>query len=81
MPANQKAENPTKRYDSKIQDHNKRNTKPQRLERSLRSRRYPEHKVVGGPVLEHGPAILIKGLRYNYQFCSRWIKIGLVGCH
>ena len=38
--------NPTKRYDSKVQDHNKRNTKPQLLERCLRSRRHPEHNVV-----------------------------------
>ena len=31
---------------------------------------------------EHGPAILIKGLRYyNNQFCSRWIKLGLDGRH
>ena len=30
-------------------------------------------------VAKHGPAILIKALRY--QFCSQWIKAGLVGRH
>ena len=25
--------------------------------------------------------MLIKALRYNYQFCSRWIITGLVGGH
>ena len=29
---------------------------------------------VGG----HRPAILIKALHYNYHFCRRWIKTGLV---
>lgn len=74
----QKGEHQMKRYDLKVQNHNKRNTKPQHLERWLRFRRHPEHNVVG-PVGEHGTAILIKGLRYNYQFCGRWIKIGLDG--
>ena len=42
----QKGENPTKRYDSKVQDHKKRNTKPQHLEHWLRSRGHPEHNLV-----------------------------------
>ena len=32
-------------------------------------------------VRKHWSAFLIKALRYNYQFCSRWIITELVGGH